>query len=202
MLTVARLFYSGAIIFTLLSIFTVLRVRAEYRSLERLSTPTVFMVWALYFLHAGLTAFAAWRFIWPLPLNHLVAILTGGFLIIVGASIFTAGILEFRSIRRMSGQQNDQLVTSGVYHWSRNPQNVGWMITLLGVSLVGKSGGAILLVALFGLLLHIYIVYVEEGFLEKIYGQAYRRYRAVTARYLGFPGEQSAALQREHSREM
>lgn len=87
----------------------------EYRSLEKLSPPTVVIVWALYLMHAGLTVFAAWRSIWPLQLGKLIAILTGSLLIIVGAGIFTAGILEFRSFKRMSGKKNDQLITSGIY---------------------------------------------------------------------------------------
>jgi protein-S-isoprenylcysteine O-methyltransferase Ste14 len=120
-------------------------------------------------------------------MSDIVAIAIGSFLIAVGVTSFTAAILEFRSFQRMSGQRNNELVTSGVYHWSRNPQNVGWMMTLLGVALLGKSAGALLLVLLFSLLLHIYIVYVEEGFLESVYGDSYRQYRDSTARYLGIP---------------
>lgn len=181
------IFYSGIIIFVLLSIVSVLRVRTEYRSTKKLSTPTVVMVWTLYILHAGLTAFAAWRSIWLLPLSELLGTISGSVLVILGVSFFTAGILEFRSFQRMSGQKTNQLVTSGVYRWSRNPQNLGWIVTLLGVALLGRSAGALFLVALFSLLLHIYIVYVEEGFLEEIYGQDYRAYRSKTPRYLGFP---------------
>jgi protein-S-isoprenylcysteine O-methyltransferase Ste14 len=181
------LFYGGIVVFMLLSVFTVLRVRAEYKSPGTLSTPTVVIVWVLYFFHAGMTAFAAWHSLWPLPVSNILAMLIGSFLIVIGVTFFTAAILEFRSFQRMSGQKNNELVTSGVYRWSRNPQNVGWMMTLLGVALLGKSAGALLLVLLFSLLLHIYIVYVEEGFLESVYGEAYRQYRDSTARYLGIP---------------
>lgn len=183
------IFYLGVAVFILLSIITLLRVRSEYQSLQKLSTPTVVIVWLLYFLHAGLTVFAAWRSIWPLPISKWLAILTGGILILFGTGFFTTGILEFRSFQRMSGQRTDELVASGVYRWSRNPQNVGWIITLTGVALIGKSGSALVLVALFALFLHIYIVYVEEDYLEKIYGEAYRLYRTNTARYLGIPGD-------------
>ena len=189
------MFYFGVAVFILLSIITLLRIRSEYQSLQKLSMPTVVIVWGLYFLHAGLTVFAAWRAIGPLPLSKWLAILAGGILILFGAGFFTAGILEFRSFQRMSGQRTDQLVTSGVYRWSRNPQNVGWMITLTGVALIGKSGSALVLVALFALFLHIYIVYVEEGFLEKIYRESYRLYRTSTARYIGIPGDYEHASQ-------
>lgn len=188
-------FYLGVAVFILLSIITLSRVRSEYQSPQKLSTPTVVIVWGLYFLHAGLTVFAAWRSIWTLPVSEWLAILTGGILILFGSGFFTAGILEFRSFQRMSGQRTDQLVSSGVYRWSRNPQNVGWIIFLTGVALIGKSGSALVLIALFAVFLHIYIVYVEEAFLEIIYGEAYRLYRTSTARYLGIPGDYGHASQ-------
>jgi len=189
------LFYLGVAIFIFLSAITLLRVKSEYQSLQKLSTTTVLIVWVLYFLHAGLTVFAAWRSIWPLPVSNWLAILTGGILILFGTGFFTTGILEFRSFQRMSGQRTDQLVTSGVYRWSRNPQNVGWMITLTGIALIGKSGSALVLLALFALFLHFYIVFIEEAFLEKIYGEAYRLYRTSTARYLGIPKDYGRASQ-------
>ena len=40
-------------------------------------------------------------------------------------------------------------MTTGIYRWSRNPQNVGWMMFLLGTSILGRSGLALLLAGLF-----------------------------------------------------
>lgn len=65
----------------------------------------------------------------------------------------------------------------------------GWFLVLLDVAVIGRSAGAILLVALFALTLHFYIVYVEEPYLEEVFGDAYRRYRSTTPRYLGLPKE-------------
>nr|MDO8076596.1 methyltransferase [Candidatus Freyarchaeota archaeon] len=57
----------------------------------------------------------------------------------VGAIIMLAGMIEFRSLRRISGVESRGLLTTGVYRWSRNPQYVGWYLILLGVSLIGAS---------------------------------------------------------------
>lgn len=193
-------FYLGTLVFALFAAYCIWRVRTEYASQQRLSTPTVVAVWGLYILHAGFTVYTAWRGAWPLPLSKPLSMAVGALLVIIGSGIAAAGILTFRSFQRMSGLEADQLITAGIYRWSRNPQNVGWFLALLGVALMGSSAGALFLAALFGLILHLYIVYVEEDYLEQVFGEAYRRYRATTPRYLGFPKEQDGVVAREQSR--
>lgn len=63
--------------------------------------------------------------------------------------MITAGIVEFRSLQRVSGRRMDQLITTGIFRWSRNPQNVGWALALFGLAIAGRSGAALLLAALF-----------------------------------------------------
>lgn len=150
---------------------------------------TAAAVWIWTVLHAALTAYAAWRPVWPLAFNGLLAVVAGSLLSIAGLVVTAAGILELRSLQRMSGRTTDELVSSGIYSWSRNLQNAGWFLVLLGVAVSGRSAGAILLVAFFALMLHFYIVYVEEPYLEQVFGAAYRRYRTTTPRYLGVPKE-------------
>jgi protein-S-isoprenylcysteine O-methyltransferase Ste14 len=56
---------------------------------------------------------------------------------------------------------------------------------LLGVALLGRSGLALVLVLLFGIVFHIYLVAVEEPYLKQMFGESYRRYRLNTPRYAG-----------------
>lgn len=182
-------FYAGLAGLLVSGVFLVWKVRAEYASRQKLAPATAVAVWVWYALHAALTVYAAWRSVWPLAFNRLPAVVAGGLLSIAGLSVAVAGILQLRSLQRMSGRATDQLVTSGIYRWSRNPQNAGWFLVLLGVAVIGRSAGAILLTVLFALTLHFYIVYVEEPYLEEVFGDAYRRYRATTPRYLGLPQE-------------
>jgi protein-S-isoprenylcysteine O-methyltransferase Ste14 len=182
-------FYAGLAGLLLSSVYLVWKVQAEYTSRQNLAQSTAAAVWIWYVLHAALTAYVAWRSIWPLALNRLLAIVAGSLLSIAGLTVAAAGILHLRSLQRMSGRATDELVTSGIYGWSRNPQNVGWFLVLLGVSVIGRSAGAIVLLALFALTLHFYIVYVEEPYLEEVFGDAYRRYRSTTPRCLGLPKE-------------
>lgn len=181
------LFYAGSAALLVSGVFLVWKVQGEYTSKQKLAQTTAVGVWIWYLLHAALTVYAAWRSVWPLTFDSLPAAVVGSLLAIAGLAMAIAGVLELRSLQRMSGRETDRLVTSGIYAWSRNPQNVGWFLVLVGAAVTGRSGGALLLAALFALTLHVYIVYVEEPYLAQVYGAAYGRYRAATSRYLGPP---------------
>ena len=163
------------------------KVQRDYNTRGTLSPLATVGVWALYLLHSGLTGFAAWRSLWTLPFDQIVAGAIGGVFLIVGVGLTAAGIVAFRSFQRMSGLEANKLVTAGVYRYSRNPQNVGWGLVLLGAALMGRSALALMLAALFWLMLHVYLVEVEELYLDELFGEAYRKYRATIARYLGPP---------------
>jgi protein-S-isoprenylcysteine O-methyltransferase Ste14 len=180
---------AAALALAFLGVVDVYMVYRDFRADGRLSITTTVLVWTLYLLHAGLTVYAAWYGMVALPLPTVAAIFGGTFVLVVGFVIVAAGVREFRSVSRMSGRDEDELVTTGVYRWSRNPQNVGWLLSLAGVGVIGRSGLALALVALFALLLHGYIVAVEEPHLTRVFGADYRGYRAWTPRYLGRPRE-------------
>lgn len=176
--------YITIAIFTLLFAFVFAEVKRTYTTKSVLSNTLVYAVWILYILHGATSVYAAWHAIWLLPistaLSHSIA---WGFLI-AGLTLVLAGIFSFRSIRRMSGLDTNVLITAGVYRYSRNPQNVGWGLVLLGIALLGNSGLALLLAAMFWLMFRIYVP-LEEKYLEEIFGESYREYTTSVSRYFG-----------------
>lgn len=167
-------------------VWCIFRVRAEYLQEARLSHLTVVAVWVLYIAHFGVTLAAAATSRGPVPLNPAGARVAGIVLLGAGALLFVGGIVSFGSFRRMSGLNNSRLVTTGAYRWSRNPQNVGWALFLAGIALVGRSGLALLMAAVFWVTFRVYVS-AEEAFLDRTFGKAYRDYCASTHRYLGPP---------------
>jgi protein-S-isoprenylcysteine O-methyltransferase Ste14 len=164
-------------------------VRKEYRAGGTLHRPTVAVVWAAYLLHAGVTTW----FAWVPPLGRLDV--PGGPFIVVGVLLGLSGvviaglaIVTFRSFHRMSGLDTSRLIDTGIYRHSRNPQNLGWGLALLGLALAGRSPSALGLVVLFGLVIHGYVVGLEEPYLESLYGDEFREYMSQVPRYVGTPG--------------
>lgn len=178
--------YVGLGVVLALGLYVIRAVRREYRTAEILSPLTVAAVWALYALHAAVLAVGSWHGLWPIPVPRPLSLSVGGTLTVAGLVFALAGTAEFRSFRRMSGMLSNRLVTSGPYRWSRNPQNVGWGAAFVGAALLGRSGFALLLASVFWAMFLAYLP-EEEAYLERIFGEEYRRYVASTPRLLGFP---------------
>ncbi len=147
---------------------------------------TVAAVWVLYSLHFGLTLIAAVGSTWLLPLPPPLSVAGGFLLLLIGAAAYIAAAVSFRSLKRMSGMDSSRLITGGIYRWSRNPQNVGWALFLVGMALLRTSGLVLLLAVLFWVSFRMYLP-LEEQLLERIFGDAYRAYRSRTHRYFGPP---------------
>ncbi len=106
---------------------------------------------------------------------------------VIGPLIILLGMLEFRSFKRILGMDSSKLITSGIYRYSRNPQYAGWFLTLLGISIAGRSGLALLLTIALIIGIHLYNIKLEEPYLERIFGDEYLRYKENTPRYFGMP---------------
>ena len=166
------------------------KVGRDYEEEGELSSVASVSAWVLYLLHLGLTISASisasLRPSKRLPMNREVAVALGATSAISGSALFAAGIREFRSFEQMSGLETGQLVKSGPYRYSRNPQIAGWLLALLGAALAGRSAKALVLVVFFFIVHRLYLP-IEEQHLERTFGEEYRRYRSEAPRFLGFP---------------
>jgi protein-S-isoprenylcysteine O-methyltransferase Ste14 len=83
------------------------------------------------------------------------------------------------------------LVTGVLYRYSRNPNYVGWIVLILGLTLMGWSASfwsfmffIYFVVTIF--YLH-WTILLEERYLAGKHGDNYRQYLASTPRYFGIP---------------
>lgn len=169
------------------SLVAVRAVLRDYRVRRSLHWDAVAGIYLSYALHAAFVAACARWHVLELSVVPLVCAIGGLVLAGAGFLLFVAGAVSFGSIRRMSGLSSDAdaLVTGGAYRFSRNPQNVGWILFLFGVALAGRSLLAIGTVLGFAVLYHVYVRRVEEPYLRRVYGESFARYLDATPRYLG-----------------
>lgn len=161
-------------------------VRRDYNNLHTLSSKTTVGAWLFYSLHFIITVTAAATSSWPLPIGSTTSRVAGITLSLFGFVLYIAGIASFRSLKRVSGRDTSKLVTTGIYRWSRNPQNLGWLLFLAGVSIIGRSGLALLMTIVFGVAFRI-LLPIEEKFLESVFENQYRDYLSWSHRYIGRP---------------
>lgn len=169
-----------------LSAWVLRRVKRDYETRGRLSPEASAAGWILYLTHAALTVAASHRYRGSLPVGNTKLPVAGGALTLFGVVIFRAGVREFRSFEQASGLEAGNLVTTGPYRYSRNPQVAGWLLGLLGVALAYRSVPGLSLVAAF-LFVHRLYFGIEEQHLERVFGEEYRRYKARVPRFLGLP---------------
>jgi protein-S-isoprenylcysteine O-methyltransferase Ste14 len=104
-------------------------------------------------------------------------------LLVVSMVLF---VYSFRVLGRDNsyGGRNG-LVTSGIYQWSRNPQNAMLIVVYASLALAADSGATYVLCA--GMMaVYFLMVLAEEPWLEKAYGEAFRAYRRTVPRFFNW----------------
>lgn len=180
------LFLIGTSILIIMGIFCWIGIKKSYEKGNPLSTNVSIAIWIADTIHFLLVILASSSSIWQIPIHNTFR-LTAGFIFFgFGIIMMFAGMIQFRSFRKISGLDTSKMVTTGIYKWSRNPQYTGWFMWLLGISVFGQSGFALLLTCVFIIGIHLYNILLEEPYLARIFGEEFRSYRSKTPRYLGF----------------
>jgi len=101
---------------------------------------------------------------------------------IIGGILVTLKAIKQLSLKQTSGLDKD-FVDEGLYRYSRNPQVLGNLITLLGIVALLRSLRPVLVSSITGLWL-IMMVFSEELWLDQEYGDEYREYWRKVPRFL------------------
>jgi protein-S-isoprenylcysteine O-methyltransferase Ste14 len=77
-----------------------------------------------------------------------------------------------------------RLVQRGLYRWTRNPMYLLYGVVILGEALAWRSAVLLAYAAGFWLLTHLYVVGLEEKFLQRRFGGEYAAYCREVPRWL------------------
>lgn len=185
--------YIGAGILICLSFYYWIEIKRFFGRKETLPLRVSLGILTLDTAHFVLVVLSSLYHSWLLPFDRMASLLAGSTMTVVGLAVMMAGMFELRSMRRISVMEISMVITTGIYKWSRNPQYVGWFMCLLGISLIGRSGLAFLFSAVLIIGIHLFVILLEEPYLESVLGDEYRLYKLKTPRYIGIPGSKSSA---------
>ena len=166
---------------------------ADERTSRKLSWRVIPMVVFLFLIAIPLTTWLVGKWVdgvlglpvFPLfPFNLVVGI----------AVILCAGVLCWGSMYQLyrggrgfpwgdvdDAAQSSELVTTGLYGYTRNPMILGFLLLLSGIGWVVQSLTAILIIPVIAFaFLWIWLKRREEPKLEQRFGEAYRAYKATT----------------------
>ena len=120
--------------------------------------------------------------------NHMPANarFTGFCIGMLGDLIFLTSVLCMKDSWRAGIPDKDrtELVTSGIYRYSRNPAFLGFDFMYIGMLLMYFNLPMLAVSAFAIIMLHLQILQ-EERYLTENYGESYREYRKHVFRYLG-----------------
>lgn len=109
----------------------------------------------------------------------------GGLAVLAGAAIAGSG---GRALARLGTNVNPlrptlAVATGGVFARTRNPMYVGGGLAFMGLAIGLALDWVLLLLLPSFLLLHYGVIVPEERYLERKFGDPYRRYKASVPRY-------------------
>jgi|SRR5688572_20615638 len=123
----------------------------------------------------------------PLPLVVPNILRNIGFaLIIIGFLLGIAAFSEFRKARTTVDPHGSvsNIVTSGIYRFTRNPIYLGFVCLLIGFPFIFVSHWGLILSPLFVILMNVFVIQHEEAYLEKKFGDVYTSYKSRVRRWL------------------
>lgn len=92
--------------------------------------------------------------------------------------------------------ERTDLVATGVFAWSRNPIFTAMVVIQLGVTLAVPTPPIVVAAAVLVVALELQVRVVEEPYLERVHGEAYRRYATRVGRFLPGIGRAPARPER------
>ena len=125
--------------------------------------------------------FAPLPFSPPAILRYMGLVLSFvGFLLGIGA------FLEFRKARTTLDPHGSakQLVTSGIYRFTRNPIYMGFLLMIIGLPLNSGLYWGIVLAPFYVFMMNRLIIQHEESYLERKFGKTFTGYTSRVRRWL------------------
>ncbi len=117
----------------------------------------------------------------PGPFNWAgVALIVVGVLVIVfPATAFFAADTTIKPF-----QESSNLVSGGLYRYTRNPMYVGMVVILVGTDVLLGSLSPFVVPVIFILIINKMVIAVEERMLQETFGDEYRTYKNSVRRWL------------------
>ena len=125
--------------------------------------------------------------IWPVAVvANDVQYPLGAILVVVGVALVTIAIRQFR--RAGTNVETPKpaivLVTDGLYRLSRNPIYIAVSLIHAGIAISADNAWALVGLIPVLIVLHYGVIRREERYLERKFGEEYRRYRTSVRRWL------------------
>lgn len=117
---------------------------------------------------------------------NALALTVGVAFVLIGFALVALSVRRFRlaGTSVVPGEQASALVIAGPYRFTRNPIYIGFVLAYFGFAIMLTSIWVLLLLIPVLVILQRGVVVREEEYLERQFGDAYRKYKARVPRWL------------------
>lgn len=109
-------------------------------------------------------------------------------LAIVGIALAIMGVLAFKkaqtTVNPHTPEKSANLVTTGIYHYTRNPMYLGMLLVLLGWAFYLSNVAALLVLPIFIIYMSRFQIQPEERVMMQNFGDEYQAYMIKVRRWL------------------
>lgn len=171
------------VLFFILGILTTIKMIYDYNKYGRLTLigTTILFIW--FCEHGMILDYSSYNSIYEHP-DNIILKSFGIFLIVIGLLIMVIGMVNFGKFTRTMGIDTKKLITGGLYKYTRNPQYVGYGITIIGFNMAWYTQLSAMVIITYFIMIYITIL-IEERNLEKIYGEEFQKFCNSTPRFIG-----------------
>jgi protein-S-isoprenylcysteine O-methyltransferase Ste14 len=104
-----------------------------------------------------------------------------------GLPIYLLGLISYAMVfLSFARTPANELVTKGIYRYSRNPMQISMFVLLLAAGIAAESWIFLMLAILFTIIPLVWLS-AEERHLLKFYGETYCNYKHKTPKWIGIP---------------
>lgn len=109
--------------------------------------------------------------------------------LVLSAAGLGLGLLALKEFKRMrtfskSKVASSNLVTTGIYGYTRNPVNLGFLLILIGLPFTGGSYWGIALMPMFIVAMNSLVIQPEETYLESKFKDEFTKYKSRVRRWI------------------
>jgi protein-S-isoprenylcysteine O-methyltransferase Ste14 len=164
-------------------------VRRDYQRKGRLTLFSSFLellIWALYMSFPYTYNPPDWPWFWSQDTQVSSVLWVLGFASVTIGLVLTFITMFWFGLRRAFGLEVNELIRTGPYRVTRNPQIMGGSLLVIGSAMQRPSWYGLGWAILYGAIAHMMVLTKEEH-LRNTRGEEYERYCQRVPRYLGFP---------------
>ena len=126
-------------------------------------------------------------YLWPVPILPQTVQYAVGFPIIALSFLLFGSVLrEFTRVNTSitHGKPTTRIVSTGSFAYSRNPVDVSMTMLMLGIAIAADSLWIVVMAAPAVVIVQHFVIRREEAYLERKFGDEYRRYKAAVRRWI------------------